>query len=179
MNHAKEQSEMFLKNQKSLFHHVSSCSHYWKFVDVALESFGLPHIYVPGNHDPEEAYSHSVPSILPKITQPSTNLHNYCLKLDDHLWLAGFGGSTPKLNEDGIQYGPGYPFVSEDMKQEIIELISLIPKNDQVILITHCPPAHVGSSTVDQDLEAGIVFYLGSQSMYDQITTLMHDVGAL
>ena len=93
------------------------------------------------------------------------------------MWLAGFGGSTPKLTEDGSLFGPGFPFKSEDMKQEITELISLIPKHDQVILITHCPPAHVGSCTIDQDGRAGMVFSLGSQSMYDQITALMQDVG--
>ena len=154
-----------LKYQIWLFHHVLS----------SLESFEIPHIYIPGNHDPIETYSCSVPSVLAKITELSTNLHNHCVKLADHLWLAGFGGSTPKLTEDGSLFGPGFPFKFEDMKQEITELISLIPKHDQVILMTHSPPAHVGSCTIDQDGRAGMVFSLGSQSMYDQITSLMQD----
>ena len=177
MDHFYGQKSDDLKYQIWLFHHVLSCNHCCKSSHVALESFEIPHIYIPGNHDPIETYSRSVPSVLAKITELSTNLHNHCVKLADHLWLAGFGGSTPKLTEDGSLFGPGFPFKFEDMKQEITELISLIPKHDQVILMTHSPPAHVGSCTIDQDGRAGMVFSLGSQSMYDQITSLMQDVG--
>lgn len=176
MDHIRKQKPHVLEEQIQIFYQVLSCIHSCDRLLLALESFGIPHIYIPGNHDPVETYSPSVPSILPEIAKPSTNLHNHCVKLADHLWLAGFGGSIPRMNEDGSINKSGYPYIYEDMKQEITELISLIPKHDQVILMTHNPPAHVGSSTVDQDYSSGKVYLLGSQSMYDQIAVLMKDV---
>ena len=61
------------------------------------------------------------------------------------------------------------------MGNEISSLFSFIPKGDQVILMTHCPPENVGSSFVDED-HANVVYYLGSSSMYHQVCELMKDV---
>ena len=143
-----------------------------------MEKFSPYHLFVPGNHDPAEMYDCKTPSILPKLETGTTNMHNHCVKLADHLWLVGFGGSVPRRLRSGAIDRNGYPFETTDMGNEITSLFSLIPKGDQVILMTHCPPDNVGSSFVDED-HPDAVFYLGSTSMYNQVCELMRDVGTL
>ena len=142
-----------------------------------MEKFAPYHLFVPGNHDPAEMYDCKTPSVLPKLEVGTTNMHNHCVKLADHLWLVGFGGSVPRTLATGVANRDGYPFEKTDMGDEITSLISLIPKGDQVILMTHCPPDHVGSSFVDED-HTDAVYYIGSASMYNQVCALMRDVGA-
>ena len=110
---------------------------------VEMGSYGIPHLFVPGNHDPSFSYAHQTPEILTELDK-TTNLHNYCYQIQPHLWIVGFGGSVPVTLADGtVRKNSSYPFTA-DMKDEVLRLFSLIPKGDSVILLTHCPPTTIG-----------------------------------
>ena len=51
----------------------------------------------------------------------------------------------------------------------ILKLLDLIPEEDYVILLTHCPPDNVGSGIMFKDKYANQIYKLGSQSMCKQI----------
>ena len=137
---------------------------------IDLESFDCPHIFVPGNHDHPSVYTNEEPRLLSSLEEKSTNLHNRCVKIADHLWMVGFGGSIPRYHLDGSISKPGYPYESTDMeKDSILKILDLIPEEDYVILLTHCPPDNVGSGVMYKDKYANQVFKLGSPSMCHQI----------
>lgn len=117
----------------------------YEYLLLELEVFGITHVYVPGNHDPEEEYSESKSGIC-TISSPSVNIHKRCIQLAPHLWIVGCGGSVPTMLKDGSLYKTGYPYVNEDMKEGIRNCLSLIPKGDQVVVLTHNPPSHIGIS---------------------------------
>ena len=108
-----------------------------------MGSYGIPHLFVPGNHDPSFAYAHQKPEVLTELGK-TTNLHNYCYPILPHLWIVGFGGSVSIRLADGTVHKQSYPFAT-DMKDEVLRLCALSPKGDSVILMTHCPPATIGS----------------------------------
>lgn len=125
---------------------------------------------MPGNHDHPSVYSNDQPCVLPELTEKTTNMHNRCVKIADHLWIIGFGGSTPRYTLDGQLSKPGYPYVDRDMESDtIFKLLDLIPEEDQVILMTHCPPDNVGSGFVFRDKYSDQVYKLGSPSLCNQI----------
>lgn len=137
------QPEEEVQQQLAMFE--EKCKGWLDFFSSAVEmgSYGIPHLFVPGNHDPPFSYAHQNPEILTELS-PTTNLHNYCYQIQPHLWIVGFGGSVPVRLADGtVRKKSSYPFTT-DMKEEVSQLFSLIPKGDSVILLTHCPPATIG-----------------------------------
>lgn len=84
-----------------------------------MGSYGIPHLFVPGNHDPSFSYAHQTPEILTELDK-TTNLHNYCYQIQLHLWIVGFGGSVPVTLADGtVRKNSSYPFTA-DMKDEVL-----------------------------------------------------------
>lgn len=77
-----------------------------------MGSYGIPHLFVPGNHDPSFSYAHQTPEILTELDK-TTNLHNYCYQIQLHLWIVGFGGSVPVTLADGtVRKNSSYPFTA-------------------------------------------------------------------
>jgi len=73
----------------------------------ALEFFGSPIIYIPGNHDCLSQYQNK------QLTTSSISLHKRQHKLAEGLGIIGFGGSLPGFNETGKEVWYGYPFATE------------------------------------------------------------------
>ena len=107
-----------------------------------MGSYGIPHLFVPGNHDPAFTYAREAPELLHTIAG-TVNMHNCCYQLLPHLWIVGFGGSVPVRLADGTPYKSSYPFTT-DMEDEVSRLMALVPKGDSIILLTHCPPSKIG-----------------------------------
>ena len=54
-------------------------------------------------------------------------------------------------------------------EDSILKILDLIPEEDYVILLTHCPPDNAGSSIMYLDKYDHEVYKLGSKSMCKQI----------
>ena len=138
----------------------------------------IPHLVVPGNHDPESMFERNEPFYVQKL-EKTTNLHFGCYELSPGLWIAGLGGSVPG-QLDGSSYDTvGYPFTTCDMNNELTEIFRLIPENAQVIIILHCPPNHIGSSFMDVHKRKHVYYQYGSESLYQQLKKLMEKYSIL
>ena len=139
-----------------------------------MEQSGVPHIYLPGNHDPASLYDVGGYS---KITEfdKSINLHKRVLQLAPHLWLAGVGGSSYVRYEDNSIRDFGYPY-KDEFTEDLHELFAMIPEDDQVILMTHVPPSKVGTSYSDWHPTMDVFINYGSDVVYDQFCDLLQKV---
>ena len=134
----------------------------------------MPHLFVPGNHDVASFYENRTPSQLHDI-EGSINMHNHVLRLAPHLWLVGLGGSCSVRYSDNRVRDAGYPN-HDDIVDDLHSLFSLIPKRDQVILLTHCPPSSIGSSFADVHKRDDVFVNYGSDALYTQVCDLLNDV---
>ena len=151
-----------------------------------MDKYGIHHLYVPGNHDPEKEYENSY-STIELSTENSMNIDKKCIQIKPHLWLIGCGGSVPNTLENGNFISTGYPYVREDMKEGISKSLASIPPDDQVIILTHNPPSHIGilfiliykwigSSFMDYRKKKEEVGYYGSETLYREVTEGIRDV---
>ena len=69
----------------------------------------------------------------------------------------------------------GYPS-PDDIAEDLHSLFSLIPKGDQAILLTHCPPSSIGSSFADVHKKDDVLVKYGSDALYTQVCDLLSDV---
>lgn len=102
-------------------------------------------------------------------------MHNHVLMLAPHLWLVGLGGSCSVRYSDDRVRDAGYPS-PEDIADDLHSLFSLIPKGDQAILLTHCPPSSIGSSFADVHKKDDVLVKYGSDALYTQLCDLLSDV---
>lgn len=142
-----------------------------------------PVIWVPGNHEPGNAYGR----IMIAYQLKGTNLHKKVLKLDDNLVLVGLGGSVPileggkyfkgyvpfsTLDYNNFKYA-GYPYnVDKDYKKsdelfdkDLAEQISKAKEygNEvQMILLSHLGPSYTSTNLLVED---GNIMYLGSNKL--------------
>ena len=119
-------------------------------------------------------YENHTPSQLRSI-EGSINMHNHVLMLAPHLWLVGLGGSCSVRYSDDRVRDAGYPS-PDDIADDLHSLFSLIPKGDQAILLTHCPPSSIGSSFADVHKKDDVLVKYGSDALYTQLCDLLSDV---
>lgn len=152
-----------------------------------LETINQNILYVPGNHETRTFIDNKE-----DITQYSKNLHKKYLKIDDSLYIAGLGGSTPILH--GNIFNPkmspytdldvrnvlydGYPYnyaddmdnftkSDADLGNELQTVINQIKEDSKgnkigIILLTHLGPI---SAWTNYELINGGNGYLGSKKL--------------
>ena len=139
-----------------------------------MEQCEVPHIYLPGNHDPLYTYEATDYRQLTEF-EKSVNLHRRVMQLAPHLWLAGIGGSCYIRYKDNSIRDFGFPY-KEEFTDDLHDLFALIPEGDQVILMTHVPPATVGTSYTDLHPSMDVYINYGSDVVYDQFCDLLQKV---
>jgi len=146
----------------------------------ALQDFGKPLYYIPGNHDPDTSF-------LPSNDQdrkenlnraseenPITkNFHNESVQLAPGLSIVGFGGSTDGVlrNSPEAVIWPAFPRNTETLLSERLPvLIDQVGNDDDIILVTHVGPSKTGTTDVDMyPLQPSRAIESGSEVLRDMI----------
>jgi Icc-related predicted phosphoesterase len=110
-----------------------------------LEHVKKPVIYVPGNTDPSQTFTHGIE--MPHVI----NAHKRAVQLDDTLVLLGLGGSIP-VQKDQKDILEGYPYQKdEDLGKDLTACFETADKSFgpemSYIVLTHLGPSD--STTTD------------------------------
>ncbi|GBB91889.1 hypothetical protein RclHR1_01930031 [Rhizophagus clarus] len=142
----------------------------------ALQSFGKPLYYIPGNHDPDTSF-------LPQdqkenLNQTSDegpitkNFHNESVRLAPGLSIIGFGGSIDGVLRSSPEtvIWPACPSNTETLLAERLPILIDQVKNDDIILVTHFGPLKTGTTDVDMyPLQPSKAIESGSKVLRDMI----------
>jgi len=113
-----------------------------------LEALVKPVLYIPGNHDPKTLFPHLHPEPV-SLSPYSKLLSGLPLELAPGLAILGFGGSPPGYVGSKEVFA-GYPYSDqESYEQRFTQTVNCPASPDtQYILVTHCGPANLPTSTV-------------------------------
>lgn len=114
----------------------------------ALRGFNKPIIIVPGNHDPAILFNCSRTASVLGMAGVQ-NAHGRALPLAPGLSLLGWGGSSAAI-EAGKTVWNGWPYMEREVGEGYAQLkqAEALLGDHSVLLLTHCGPAGVGTTSV-------------------------------
>ena len=135
-------------------------------------------MFLPLDGQPDAKYELRIA----ELDKVCTNIHNKVIKIDDNLFMAGFGGSLPAYQNNAVKW-QGYPYNNNDEYSKdfapFIENIVVKTINDEkmkenniknsIILFTHNGPSDC-STTIDwRDQNVGQQIFMGCDAVRDAI----------
>jgi Icc-related predicted phosphoesterase len=113
-----------------------------------------PVYWLPGNHDPLSTYEQKK-----KFGKRSINLHGVSrFEIKTGLFVCGFGGAVPGY-QNGYNVWAHFPFNEHQYGTRLSEVWETAESSEkeQFILLTHCGPSEVSTTTALHELSRGAI----------------------